>query len=171
MLDNDRGHIVTIASMAGLAGTAGLVDYCASKHAAVGYARSLSAELRHLGKHDKVRANLKETSQVHTTTVCPFYIDTGMFHGVKTKAPNSLPILQPEYVVENIMEAVLTNKEIIQLPRFCYLFTWTYRWARSRTRSLQLPALPGVARPGRPLRSERDHGQLRGKSQDPLSAV
>jgi len=120
MLERDRGHIVTIASMAGLSGVSGLVDYCASKHAAVGYARSLAAELRTLGK------------KVHTTTVCPYYIDTGMFTGVRTKAPLALPILDPQYVVDNIMEAVLTNKELIQLPKFTYVFTWSYNYLPSR---------------------------------------
>jgi hypothetical protein len=31
MMDNNHGHIVTIASSAGLCGTPGLADYCASK--------------------------------------------------------------------------------------------------------------------------------------------
>jgi len=30
MLKQNKGHIVTIASMAGISGTPGLVDYCAS---------------------------------------------------------------------------------------------------------------------------------------------
>ena len=36
MLEKNAGHVVTIASSAGLSGTPGLVDYCASKFAAVG---------------------------------------------------------------------------------------------------------------------------------------
>lgn len=35
MLEKDHGHIVTIASMAGHVGMSKLVDYCASKFAAV----------------------------------------------------------------------------------------------------------------------------------------
>jgi all-trans-retinol dehydrogenase (NAD+) len=64
MLERDRGHIVTIASAAGLVGTSKLVDYCASKHAAVGFDESLRLELR------------RARSRVLTTVVCPFYIST-----------------------------------------------------------------------------------------------
>jgi all-trans-retinol dehydrogenase (NAD+) len=42
MLDANHGHIVTIASGAGLTGAAGLVDYCASKFAAVGLHEALT---------------------------------------------------------------------------------------------------------------------------------
>lgn len=35
MIKNNRGHIVTIASIAGHMGVAGLADYCGSKFAAV----------------------------------------------------------------------------------------------------------------------------------------
>jgi len=109
ILNNDHGHIITIASMAGKTGTAGLVDYCASKFGAVGFAESLLAEVHALGKDG-----------VHVTTICPYYIDTGMFEGVETYAPRLLPILEPSYVIDQIMEAILTNKEELILPRFCY---------------------------------------------------
>lgn len=36
MMNNNYGHVVTIASGAGLTGAPGLVDYCSSKFAAVG---------------------------------------------------------------------------------------------------------------------------------------
>ncbi|VDK52693.1 unnamed protein product [Cylicostephanus goldi] len=109
MLENNHGHVVTVASIAGKVGVSGLVDYCASKHGAIGFHESLTAELDALGKDG-----------VKTTVVCPYYIDTGMFDGVQTKSPTLLPVLQPQYVVDCIMEAVLTNKEMISMPRFNY---------------------------------------------------
>lgn len=45
MIAQDQGHIVTIASLAGLSGCNRLVDYCASKFAAVGFDESLRTEL------------------------------------------------------------------------------------------------------------------------------
>jgi len=45
MLNNNRGHIVTIASAAGHFGVSGLVDYSASKYGAVGFDESLRLEL------------------------------------------------------------------------------------------------------------------------------
>ena len=72
MMEKDQGHIVNISSLAGVAGVCGLVDYCASKHGAVGFSEALRSELLSLGR------------QITVTTVCPFYINTGMFDGVKT---------------------------------------------------------------------------------------
>ncbi|CAB3408972.1 unnamed protein product [Caenorhabditis bovis] len=109
MLESNQGHIVTIASMAGKTGAAGLVDYCASKHGAVGFNDSLANEIYAMKK------------DVKTTVVCPFYINTGMFDGAQTKWPTLLPILEPEYVVDCIMEAILTNRAFIALPKTCYL--------------------------------------------------
>lgn len=45
MIKRDAGHIVTIASLAGLNGINRLVDYCSSKFAAVGFDEALRAEL------------------------------------------------------------------------------------------------------------------------------
>jgi short-subunit dehydrogenase len=71
IMEKNHGHIVTIASMAGLFGNAGLCDYCASKFAAVGFDESLRNEILRLGKDG-----------VKTTVVCPYYINTGMFQGI-----------------------------------------------------------------------------------------
>jgi all-trans-retinol dehydrogenase (NAD+) len=105
MLARDRGHIVTIASAAGIVGTAKLVDYCASKHAAVGFDEALRLELR------------RERRRVVTTVVCPFYISTGMFTGVKTRFPWLLPILEPEYAVGRIMHAIRHDRRRVIMPR------------------------------------------------------
>lgn len=125
MIERNHGHVITVASMAGKSGVAGLVDYCASKHGAVGFHESVTAELRHLKKDG-----------VKSTCVCPFYIDTGMFHGVVTKSPTLLPILEPEYVVENIMEATLTNREYVMMPRFCYLSVFVSSFMPSKVTAL-----------------------------------
>ena len=45
MIERNHGHIVTIASSAGLFGVCTLADYCASKFAAVGFDESLRHEL------------------------------------------------------------------------------------------------------------------------------
>jgi len=37
--------------------------------------------------------------------------------------PSILPILETEYVVEKIVEAILTNQEALYLPRSVYLLT------------------------------------------------
>ncbi|CAH1774890.1 unnamed protein product [Owenia fusiformis] len=111
MLDKNHGHIVNVASSAGLVGVNGLADYCASKFAAVGFDESLRYEFIAQGK-----------TGVHTTVVCPYYINTGMFTGVKTKFPRILPIVEPEDAVDRIMNAVLVNQHIVMIPGILYLF-------------------------------------------------
>ncbi|NWT23494.1 RDHE2 dehydrogenase, partial [Cardinalis cardinalis] len=110
MIAANHGHLVSIASAAGLCGISQASDYCASKFAAVGFAESIDMEMRSLRK-----------SGVKTTIVCPFVINTGMFDGVKSKWPRVLPILDPEYVAERIISAVRQNQEVLIMPRVVYL--------------------------------------------------
>jgi len=44
MLENNKGHIVSVASMAGQCGIPKLVDYCTSKFAALGLDEALRME-------------------------------------------------------------------------------------------------------------------------------
>ncbi|MDR1930221.1 MAG: SDR family oxidoreductase [Treponema sp.] len=106
MIERDSGHIVTVSSAAGIIGVKGLADYCASKFAAVGFDESLRMELK------------DRKSRVGTTLVCPYFIDTGMFEGVKTRLPLLLPILKSGYAARRIVRAVLKNKKRLIMPRF-----------------------------------------------------
>ncbi|XP_005042144.1 PREDICTED: epidermal retinol dehydrogenase 2 [Ficedula albicollis] len=110
MIAANHGHLVSIASCAGLCGGSQIADYCASKFAAIGFAESIDMEMR----------TLKKTG-VKTTIVCPFVINTGMFDGVKSKWPRVLPSLDPEYVAERIVSAVRQNQEILFIPRIIYV--------------------------------------------------
>jgi short-subunit dehydrogenase len=74
MLARDSGHIVTVASILGHFAVTGLVDYCASKFAAVGFNESLRTELW-----------ADKKTGITTTVVCPYLIDTGMFDGCYSK--------------------------------------------------------------------------------------
>lgn len=105
MRARNRGAIVTVASAAGLVGVARQTDYSGSKHAAVGFAESLRAELR------------KEGSAVTSLVVCPFYISTGMFDGVRTRIPALLPILEPQAVADAVLDAVEAGRARLVLPR------------------------------------------------------
>lgn len=71
MIERNHGHIVSIASLAGHLGSPHLIDYTASKFGAVGLMDSLRQEL------------YTEAPEVYTTTVCPYFINTGMFEGVE----------------------------------------------------------------------------------------
>ena len=104
MIERDRGRVVTIASAAGLVGVAKQSDYSASKFAAVGFTESLRAELRRKG------------SGVSTLLVCPFYIDTGMFDGVRSRVPFLLPILREGEVAAKVLRAVGSGRQVLMLP-------------------------------------------------------
>jgi all-trans-retinol dehydrogenase (NAD+) len=105
MIRRNRGHVVTVASAAGLLGVSGLADYSASKFAAVGFDEALRVEVR------------KVAPLVMTTVVCPYFIDTGMFEGVKTRFSFLLPILKEEEVAEQVVRAIEKNKRRVVLPR------------------------------------------------------
>jgi all-trans-retinol dehydrogenase (NAD+) len=104
MIERGRGHVVTIASASGLIGVAKLTDYASSKWAAVGFDESLRAELR------------KSARGVKTTVVCPYYIDTGMFRGVKSRFPRLLPILSESAVAERVVSAIRQDKRRVVMP-------------------------------------------------------
>ncbi len=64
MVRQGAGHIVNMASLAGIAATPGNSLYCASKHAVRGFSLALAAELRGRG--------------IAVSCVCPGLVDTGM---------------------------------------------------------------------------------------------
>lgn len=113
MVERNRGHVVTVASAAGLVGVAKQTDYAASKHAAVGFDESLRVELH------------QYAPGVRTTVVCPYYIDTGMFEGVKTRVPFLLPILSQEKVARRIARAIEKNHRVVIMPPFIRLLPVT----------------------------------------------
>ena len=94
MIAKKRGHIVTIASMAGLVAVPGLSDYSASKYGAVAIDESVRQELKKEGLYDYIK----------TTCICPYFIDTGMFSGAKKAFP--FYILQPDEVADRILYAI-----------------------------------------------------------------
>lgn len=106
MLENNHGHIVTIASIAGHSGAPAMVDYCASKFAAVGIHESLTIEL--LGN---------KGNKIVTSCVCPFFIKTGMFGGCVSGSPILLPLMEVDYTVNSIISGILNNEETIFVPK------------------------------------------------------
>jgi short-subunit dehydrogenase len=102
MIDQRDGHLINIASAAGLIANPNMSVYAASKWAVIGWSESVRLEME-----------AAETG-VHVTTVMPGYINTGMFDGVK--APFLTPTLSPEFIVDKIMKAVKNNEIILQEP-------------------------------------------------------
>jgi all-trans-retinol dehydrogenase (NAD+) len=104
MITRGGGHLVNVASAAGLIGSPRETDYAASKFAAVGFNEALRLELK------------RSAPGIRTTVVCPFYVDTGMFAGVKTRFPLLLPILKEADVTERILRAIQHDRPQVLLP-------------------------------------------------------
>lgn len=101
MLERNVGHICNIASAAGFIANPRMSIYAASKWAVIGWSDSLRVELQ------------ESKSNVHVTTIAPYYISTGMFNGVRSRI---IPILKPEWVAKKILNAIEKNKKISSWP-------------------------------------------------------
>ena len=97
-------RLVNIASAAGLTSNPRMASYCASKWAAVGFSDSVRLELDQAGH-----------SHVKVTTVCPYYIKTGMFDGAK--AGLLLPLLEPDAVVSTVWKAMKKGRPMLVMPK------------------------------------------------------
>jgi len=77
--------------------------YAASKWAAIGWSDSIRLELEQAG-HDHIRV----------TTVCPTYINTGMFDGAKKMLMT--PMLEQEVVVDATWKEMLRGAPFLLIP-------------------------------------------------------
>lgn len=102
MIKRGDGHIVNIASAASYVSNPKMSVYAGSKWAVYGWSESLRLELEAL------------ENNLHVTTVTPYYINTGMFDGVKPRF--LLPILDPDNVVDSIIKAIKKNKLFVRKP-------------------------------------------------------
>ena len=112
MIRRNRGHICNIASAGGMLSNPKMSVYAASKWGAIGWSDSVRIELQDM------------KSDVHVTTVAPYYINTGMFDGVKSRI---IPILKPEYVAKRIIRAIERNKSFRGIPfGFHFIRFWQF---------------------------------------------
>lgn len=138
MLEENKGHIVSIASLAGHVGISKLVDYCASKFAAVGFDEALRMELE------------AEGYNINTTVVCPYFIrSTGMFEDVLSRF---VPTLSPNEVADSVIKAIRCNEKFAILPGYLQMMLavkWMFPWtcASMFLRGLVRDASPGSGKP------------------------
>ena len=105
MMERRNGHIVNIASAAGMVSNPNMSVYCASKWAVIGWSESLRLEME------------AARTGVHVTTVTPYYIDTGMFEGVRSRF---IPILKPAPAARKIIRAIERDRILLRMPRLIY---------------------------------------------------
>ena len=104
MVERNRGHIVTVASAAGLLGVPRLADYCSSKWAAVGFNDALRRELRRLAP------------AVRTTLVCTSFVRGSTYRAARSPLPHLLPVLRECDVAERIVRAILHDEARVAQP-------------------------------------------------------
>lgn len=110
MIERNHGHICNIASAAGMIANPRMSVYVASKWAVIGWSDSVRIELKQM------------RSKVRFTTIAPYFINTGMFDGVKSRI---LPILKPEPTAKKIIKSIEKNRNFKGIPfgyhfiRFC----------------------------------------------------
>eukprot|EP00756_Hemistasia_phaeocysticola_P000952 Hpha_TRINITY_DN10688_c0_g1::TRINITY_DN10688_c0_g1_i1::g.156793::m.156793/K15734/SDR16C5; all-trans-retinol dehydrogenase (NAD+) len=102
MISRKQGHVVTVASIAGLTAAPLMVDYAASKFGAVGFTEGLRRELQDMG-----------VEGVHTSTVCPAHIATDLFKGFKQPILGSL---EPSFVADVIVDVVRRKTKMVVKP-------------------------------------------------------
>ena len=110
MLERNHGHICNIASAGGMISNPRMSVYSASKWGVIGWSDSVRIELKQM------------KSKVRFTTIAPYFINTGMFDGVKSRI---FPILKPEPTACKIIKAIEKNRNFKGIPfgyhfiRFC----------------------------------------------------
>lgn len=87
-----NGFVVNVASLAGKNAFAGGTAYVASKHAVLGFSKTLMLEVRKDG--------------VRVLAICPGSVDTELMRNQSTLSPNMQAILQPEDVAQVILDAL-----------------------------------------------------------------
>lgn len=102
--EDGETRLLNLASAAGFTPNPRMAVYAASKWAVIGWSDSVRLELKQAG-HDHVKV----------TTVCPYYVRTGMFEGARS-AP-LLPILDPAEVVDEAWGAMLAGRPFVVLPK------------------------------------------------------
>lgn len=125
MVRQGSGHIVNIASLAGLTGMALGAPYATSKFGAVGLSLTLRAEGAGLG--------------VKVSAVCPAYIRTGIFdHGtyVQTSKEGILATIPFKFMdvdaaARAVLRGVERNRAVIVFPFYARLLWWLTRLSPS----------------------------------------
>jgi len=145
MAEQGHGHIVNIASLAGLIPFPTSLPYSATKHAVVGLSMSLRAEGVDVG--------------VKVSVVCPAFIDSNIYAAAevvnvpRVDVTETIPfkIVDTDTAAKKILRGVARNKPIIVFPAYAKIF-----WLLSRLKYALLNPLS--------LKTIRDMRKLRGKS-------
>ena len=111
------GHLCNVTSSAGMLALPKMALYSAAKWASIGWSESVRIELE------------REKSPVRVTTIAPYFINTGMFDGIRS----FFKIQDPEVVARKTISAIERNRGYRGIPfgeHFIRLMQgiFPYRW-------------------------------------------
>lgn len=109
LITRPAGHVVNIASAAGLVGLPFGTTYASSKWAVIGFTESLRLELAAAGH-----------GHVGVTCVCPSFVTTGLFEGARP--PLLTPALTADRVAAQTIRAIERRRPFVYTP-FMVRFT------------------------------------------------
>ncbi|MEX1009563.1 MAG: SDR family NAD(P)-dependent oxidoreductase [Acidimicrobiia bacterium] len=95
LLEQDEGHVVNTASIAGLGGAAGLGVYCTSKFAVVGLSESLHHDL------------LARQSHVGVSVLCPGFVQTRIFESHRNMPDEVRAVVEANADADEIQRTVI----------------------------------------------------------------
>lgn len=116
-----HGHIVNMASLAGLVGMPTMAAYSTVKSAVVAYSRVLRAESASLG--------------IRVSVVCPSFIESRIYEhatlrGITRDQARSLtpfPLMPTDLAVEAMLRGVAANRAVIVFPAYAKLLWYVVR--------------------------------------------
>lgn len=115
MIAKNHGMVVTVSSIAAWMSLPDMVDYGASKAAALAFHEGLGGELRFRYNAPKVR----------TVTVHPGHTRTALFAGFNQGNSFLMPPLHPDSMGEAVVKQVLTGRSgTVVLPEFGSTLSW-----------------------------------------------
>lgn len=103
LIGRPQSHLVNVASAAAYIGLPWGSVYASSKWAALGFSESIRLELAELGHR-----------HVQVSSICPSFVDTGMFDGVST--PSGTRSLSSEQLGRLILRAIVGNVRCVRTP-------------------------------------------------------
>ncbi|GAA6040142.1 hypothetical protein JCM8097_002051 [Rhodosporidiobolus ruineniae] len=105
MIEEGKGHVITIASAMSYVQAASGVSYCSSKAAALSFHEGLTTELRHLYQP------AAHARAIRTSVVCPAHFKTQMFEGFRNAIPGwAAPSLEVGTVAKLVCETVWSGE-------------------------------------------------------------
>lgn len=112
MLERDSGHIVGIASCAGLVGLPNATLYSSTKYAVVGLMTTLAEELRLQGRN-----------KIKVSCVCPFIVRT--IEAISTLIDSRLPPIETVDAAREIVQGIQQELTLFSVPRHITMLLFT----------------------------------------------